>query len=148
MAFCTSLCDLFQPPEVEITETVGTTGKREITETVGTTEKRDIPWDIISNDSNYVIIAELPGAQYVSLNVVMDSLVVSCTGYGVPVKSQFLVQERIDKPSHRTFTLPPDSIPEKIYSEFNNGLLIVRIPRKPILNVPVVNAGPHGLKWE
>lgn len=115
-----------------------------------TTEKDDkqkIPWDIIVNDGNYVIICELPGAVDISVNVMMDNLILSCS-HELPFRSQFLVRERVSKSTSRSFKLPVDSVTDKIYSEFNNGILVIRIPRKPIFNVQITSGSSNGLKWE
>jgi len=89
--------------------------------------------DIIEDDQNYVIKAELPGVKKEDIKVGVQDDVLTVSGH------RHYEKEEKDKKFHRiersygsfarSFTLPEDSDGEKVSAEFKDGILKVILPK-------------------
>lgn len=89
--------------------------------------------DIIEDDQNYVIKAELPGVKKEDIKVGVQDDVLTVSGH------RHYEKEEKDKKFHRiersygsfarSFTLPEDSDGEKVSAEFKDGMLKVLLPK-------------------
>ena len=89
--------------------------------------------DIVEDDKNYVIKAELPGIKKEEIKVGVQDDVLTISG------ERKYEKEEKDKKFHRieraygsfvrSFTIPEDSDGEKVSAEFKDGILIVHLPK-------------------
>ena len=89
--------------------------------------------DIVEDDKNYVIKAELPGIKKEEIKVGVQDDVLTISG------QRHYEKEEKDKKFHRieraygsfmrSFTIPEDSDGEKVSAEFKDGILIVHLPK-------------------
>jgi len=89
--------------------------------------------DIVEDDENYVIKAELPGVKKEDIKVGVQDDVLTVSGH------RHYEKEEKDKKFHRiersygsfarSFTLPEDSDGEKVSAEFKDGMLKVLLPK-------------------
>jgi HSP20 family protein len=91
--------------------------------------------DVREAEDEYLMEAELPGLtdKDVELNVEDNILTLSSKKEESKEeeKNGYLIRERCNSEFARTFVLPKDVDRDKIKAEFKNGLLVVRIPKKP-----------------
>ena len=89
--------------------------------------------DIVEDDKNYVIKAELPGIKKEEIKVGVQDDVLTISG------ERKYEKEEKDKKFHRieraygsfvrSFTIPEDSDGEKVSAEFKDGILRVHLPK-------------------
>ena len=89
--------------------------------------------DIVEDDKNYVIKAELPGIKKEEIKVGVQDDVLTISG------TRHHEKEEKDKKIHRieraygsfmrSFTIPEDSDGEKVSAEFKDGILRVHLPK-------------------
>jgi HSP20 family protein len=89
--------------------------------------------DIVEDDKNYVIKAELPGIKKEEIKVGVQDDVLTISG------QRHYEKEEKDKKIHRiersygsfmrSFTIPEDSDGEKVSAESKDGILIVHLPK-------------------
>jgi HSP20 family protein len=89
--------------------------------------------DVIEDDKEYLITAELPDVKKEDVKVAVEKGILTISG------ERKLEKEEKDKKFHRieraygtfvrTFTVPDDAEAEKIKAEFKDGLLKVHIPK-------------------
>ena len=89
--------------------------------------------DVVEDDKEYVIKAELPGIQKENVKVTVEDGVLAISG------ERKFEQEQKDKKYHRTeraygsfvrsFAFPDDADPAKVLAEFKDGVLYVRLAK-------------------
>ncbi|HEY7411448.1 MAG TPA: Hsp20/alpha crystallin family protein [Vicinamibacteria bacterium] len=92
--------------------------------------------DIAETDKEYLIKTELPEVKKEEVKVAIEDGVLTIQG------ERKLEKEEKDKKVHRieraygkflrSFTVPPDVDEKKVYAEFKDGVLYVRIPKAEI----------------
>jgi HSP20 family protein len=91
--------------------------------------------DVQEKDDEYLMEVELPGLtdKDIELNVEDNILTLSSKKEEKTEekKNGYVIRERRNHEFARTFVLPAEVDREKIKAEFNNGLLVVNIPKKP-----------------
>ena len=89
--------------------------------------------DIIDNENNMVIKADLPGVEKENVEVDVKDRVLTIKGersYENEIKEEnFCRKERAYGKFHRSFTLPTDVDPDSIKAEFKDGVLSIEIPK-------------------
>lgn len=105
--------------------------------------------DVFETPEAFCLHVELPGVSQseVDLSIVGDRLVIRGTRSAPDEASceAFLRMERMYGPFRREFTLPAGYLVDETSAEFREGVLEVRIPRRPaqVRSVPVQRGG-HG----
>ncbi len=89
--------------------------------------------DIVEDDKEYLIKAEIPGRKKEEIKVGVQDDVLTISGERKYEKEEkdkkFHRVERAYGSFARSFTLPEDSDGEKINAEFKDGILNVRLPK-------------------
>ena len=89
--------------------------------------------DIVEDDKNYVIKAELPGLKKEEIKVGVQDDVLTISGERKYEKEEkdkkFHRIERAFGSFMRSFTIPDDSDGEKVSAEFKDGILRVHLPK-------------------
>ena len=89
--------------------------------------------DIVEDDKNYVIKAELPGIKKEEIKVGVQNDVLTISGERKYEKEEkdkkFHRIERAYGSFARSFTIPEDSDGEKVSAEFKDGILRVHLPK-------------------
>lgn len=89
--------------------------------------------DIKENQEEYLITAELPGVNKKDVKVTMRNNVLALEGTKqTETKSESETMHRMERfygTFHRSFVLPEGTNEQKIQANFNDGLLIVHIPK-------------------
>ena len=89
--------------------------------------------DIVEDDKNYVIKAELPGLKKEEIKVGVQDDVLTISGERKYEKEEkdkkFHRIERAYGSFMRSFTIPEDSDGEKVSAEFKDGILRVHLPK-------------------
>ncbi len=91
--------------------------------------------DVRENEDGYLMEAELPGLTEEDIDLKVEDNILTLSSKKEEKKEEqgngYLIRERRTKEFARTFVLPKDADREKINAEFNNGMLVVTIPKKP-----------------
>ena len=91
--------------------------------------------DIIEDDNEYLVKADLPEVKKEDVKVVVENGVISITGERKSEKEEknkkYHRIERSFGRFERTFALPEDADANKIVAEFKDGVLKVRLPKSP-----------------
>jgi HSP20 family protein len=91
--------------------------------------------DISESQEEYVIRAELPGIKKGAVKVIADENTLTITGEREPDKAatinQRLRTERVSGSFGRRFSLPNDVNPAKLATDLVDGVLTVRLAKKP-----------------
>lgn len=89
--------------------------------------------DIIDEEENIVVKAELPGVDKKDINVDVKDRILTIKGERSDEKEvkedNFYRRERYRGSFQRAFTLPLDSDPAHIKAEYKDGVLTVNIPK-------------------
>lgn len=102
--------------------------------------------DIMEDDAEYILTAELPGVQKEDVRVAVQEGVLTVSGHRAQQeeekKRKFHRTERIHGSFARSFSLPADAAENHISAEFKHGILQVRIaklqkPRPRAIDVKV-----------
>jgi HSP20 family protein len=100
-----------------------------------------IPVDIVENDKNYKIEAELPGmkAENVDVSFTNNSCTIKCKKeeYEEDKGQNYLRRERAYGSCQRTISLPEGVNPDKADATFKNGILQIQVPKRPEASVNV-----------
>ncbi len=112
-------------------------------EPVARSASRAFPVDIIENDDNYLVSAELPGYTDDEVEITLnDNLLVISGAKTVTVEKEdeesvpeeavkYLLRERGNGQFKRSFNLPKDADREEIKATLTNGILNLSIGKKP-----------------
>ncbi len=91
--------------------------------------------DIIEDDKEYLVKADLPEMKKDDVKVTMENGVLSISGERKVEKEEknkkYHRIERSIGTFERTFTVPEDADPSKIAAEFKEGVLTVHLPKSP-----------------
>jgi|TARA_B100001105_G_scaffold246477_1_gene230208 HSP20 family protein len=90
--------------------------------------------DIIENEEEFVLTAELPGFDKKNLNIKVEENGVLRINANTKINIEpndplYRIRERNSGSSNRRFNLPENAIVDKINAQFKNGLLTVNIPK-------------------
>jgi HSP20 family protein len=92
--------------------------------------------DIGENDTEFLVKAELPDVKKEDIKVSVENGTLSISGERKVEKEEknmkFHRVERAYGRFERTFSLPTESDPEKITSEYKDGVLTVHLPKCPV----------------
>jgi HSP20 family protein len=91
--------------------------------------------DITEGEQAYLLEAELPGYKQEDVKVQVEKHVLTLSSTKESEKEErkgSLVTERCYQCFERSFTLPEDVDEEKIEGKFENGLLVLTMPKKEI----------------
>jgi len=95
--------------------------------------------DIIEDEKEYTIKAELPGVSKENVKVIVEEGVLSIAGERKEEKEEkdkkYHRIERSYGSFRRSFALPEDSSGEKVRAEFKDGVLKVHLPKDEIVKV-------------
>jgi HSP20 family protein len=93
--------------------------------------------DLVENDDNIVLRADLPGMSEDDLNIEIKDRVLTVTGERRAEHEEkgegFHRVERAFGSFSRSLSLPEGVDPTKVAASFNDGVLEVRIPKPPTL---------------
>ncbi len=105
---------------------------------------RSITVDIRENSDSYLIEAELPGFSEQEIDVKVEDRILSITASREQMEEQkqeeqkqeekddqYLVKERRSETYSRSFSLPKDVDVEKIDGNYKNGILSLKLVKKP-----------------
>jgi HSP20 family protein len=91
--------------------------------------------DVRESEDEYLMEAELPGLTEKDIELNVEDNILTLSSKKEESKEEekngYLIRERCNSEFARTFVLPKDVDRDKIKAEFKNGLLVVRIPKKP-----------------
>lgn len=102
----------------------------------GTVRERAFPaMDMIENDTNYLLVAEMPGVKKDDFRVKVEDGVLTITGerkpYEIPENAHVILNEMRVRDFHRVVELPDDVDTNGISAELENGVLRIRMPKRP-----------------
>jgi HSP20 family protein len=91
------------------------------------------PMDVLETPDEYLITAELPGVPHESVEIGLDSNVLTIqverTLPAAPEGSSYHVRERQQGRSSRSVSLPADIDPDRVSANYANGVLEVRVAK-------------------
>lgn len=101
-----------------------------------TVRERAFPaMDMIENDTNYLLVAEMPGVKKDDFRVKVEDGVLTITGerkpYEIPENAHVILNEMRVRDFHRVVELPDDVDTNGISAELENGVLRIRMPKRP-----------------
>lgn len=90
--------------------------------------------NVAEEETGYSISADLPGVASADVKVVVRDGVLTLSGERkaetVSEKGKYHLVERSQGAFRRSFALPKDADGEKVSADFNNGVLLVSVPRR------------------
>ncbi|NMA22983.1 MAG: Hsp20/alpha crystallin family protein [Spirochaetales bacterium] len=92
--------------------------------------------DITEGEKAYTLEAELPGYKQEEVTVQVEKHVLKISSVKESKeeeRKQLLVSERCYQCFERSFTLPEDVDEDKIEGKFENGLLVLTMPKKEVV---------------
>jgi HSP20 family protein len=112
--------------------------------TGGDQRTRDAGWspaiDVIQEDEDLVLRAELPGAKPEDVDITVHNGVLTISGKleeeREEERSGYLVRERRSGSFRRSLQLPQDADEDQIKANFENGVLEVKIPGAAAIQEP------------
>lgn len=103
------------------------------------------PVDILENEHNITIQAEIPGVKQEDLNITLENNVLTITGERKfeheEKKENFHRMERRFGKFTRSFTLPASVDAEKVNANFENGLLNITLPKREEFKAKQITIG-------
>ena len=91
--------------------------------------------DIVEDNDSYQFSFEMPGLKKDSVDVRVEDghLIVEAerTRPELPKEAQVHLSERTYGPIRRTFKMPEDALTDGINASYRDGILDVRVPKKP-----------------
>ncbi len=92
--------------------------------------------DVVENDNETVVIAELPGVKKEDIQLKYENNVLTISGerkpYEIPEDARVLLNEMRVRKFSRSLTIPHDVVLENITAELNNGVLRVTLPKAEV----------------
>ena len=90
--------------------------------------------DIIENEKEFILITDLPGFDKKNVNIEIEenrNLSISANSkINEESNDEFYrIRERNDGSYHRKFDLPENVVINKINAQFNNGSLVIKLPK-------------------
>jgi HSP20 family protein len=103
------------------------------------------PVDILENEHNIIIQAEIPGVKQEDLKITLENNVLTITGERKfeheEKKENFHRMERRFGKFTRSFTLPASVDAEKVNANFENGLLNITLPKREEFKAKQITIG-------
>ena len=90
------------------------------------------PTDIIETESDIQMVADIPGADQETIDVMIENDLLTIQASltpQIPEDMSPLYREYSDGDYHRTFTLNQSIEKEKIEAKYKNGVLFLRLPK-------------------
>lgn len=91
--------------------------------------------DIMEEEDRYLLEADLPGMNQDSIEVKVDDTLLTISAEEKTTEEQskknYLVRERRSRSFSRSFVLPKDADVEKIEAGFQDGILRLKIEKRP-----------------
>jgi HSP20 family protein len=92
------------------------------------------PVDILEDEHNIILKAEIPGVEEKALNIILENNVLTITGERQLKEEEkkenfFRIERRFGKFS-RSFTLPASVDPEQVNAVFVNGILTITLAKR------------------
>ena len=90
--------------------------------------------DIIENEKEFILITDIPGFDKKNVNIeIEENRALSITANSkINEESNdefYRIRERNDGSYHRKFDLPENVVINKIDAQFNNGSLVIKLPK-------------------
>jgi len=89
--------------------------------------------DVIENDDNYEIRAELPGLKEEEVNITLSDNVLTLSGEKKQEikdeKDNYVRVERTYGKFERSFSLPTNIVADKVDADYKDGVLTISIPK-------------------
>ena len=90
--------------------------------------------DVIENEKEFILITDLPGFDKKNVNIeIEENRALSITANSkINEESNdefYRIRERNDGSYHRKFDLPENVVINKIDAQFNNGSLVIKLPK-------------------
>ena len=103
------------------------------------------PVDILEQEQNLILTAEIPGVKPEDLKIVLENNVLTISGERKfeeeEVKENFLRMERRYGRFTRSFTLPVGLDVEHVVAAFENGVLTLTLPKRAEFKPKQINIG-------
>ena len=87
--------------------------------------------EVSETDDEIEVLAELPGLEDKDVEVTLDQDVLTLKGEKKVERNGTRYSERYEGSFERTIPVGPDVDPDKVKASFRNGVLSVRMPKKP-----------------
>ena len=97
-------------------------------------QQKKLSVDVIENEKEFVLITDLPGFDKKNVNIEIEkNRALSITANSKINKESndefYRIRERNDGSYYRKFDLPENVVINKINAQFNNGALIIKLPK-------------------
>lgn len=88
------------------------------------------PVDILENETEILLLADVPGASVSTLELTVERGVLSMKARTEPQEGDVLLQEGLEADYARSFRLPRGVQPDGIQASLKDGVLSVRVPKR------------------
>ena len=90
--------------------------------------------DVIENEKEFILITDLPGFEKKNVNIEIEENRVLSIAANSKINEEsndefYRIRERNDGSYHRKFDLPENVVINKIDAQFNNGSLVIKLPK-------------------
>ena len=97
-------------------------------------QQKKLSVDVIENEKEFILITDLPGFDKKNVNIeIEENRDLSITANSKINKESndefYRIRERNDGSYYRKFDLPENVVINKINAQFNNGALIIKLPK-------------------
>ena len=97
-------------------------------------QQKKLSVDVIENEKEFILITDLPGFDKKNVNIeIEENRALSITANSKINKESndefYQIRERNDGSYYRKFDLPKNVVINKINAQFNNGALIIKLPK-------------------
>ena len=97
-------------------------------------QQKKLSVDVIENEKEFILITDLPGFDKKNVNIeIEENRALSITANSKINKESndefYRIRERNDGSYYRKFDLPKNIVINKINAQFNNGALIIKLPK-------------------
>ena len=97
-------------------------------------QQKKLSVDVIENKKEFILITDLPGFDKKNVNIEIEenrTLIISANSkINEESNNEFYrIRERNDGSYYRKFDLPENVVINKINAQFNNGALIIKLPK-------------------
>ena len=97
-------------------------------------QQKKLSVDVIENEKEFVLITDLPGFDKKNVNIEIEENRTLSISANSKINEEsndefYRIRERNDVSYHRKFDLPENVVINKINAQFNNGTLIIKLPK-------------------